>query len=173
MALHEHLLEQARHLATRDKRRPRQANLRRAISSSYYALFHFLADRASRFLVGSSGERDQIRKVLSRAFGHTEMYSACKSFGGGNLPDGLAQRLAGVTIPGALQDLARRFGSAQELRHQADYDLAVSFQRGDALSLIVDIELQMSNWPTIESDPATRLFMLALLVWDRLKRRTS
>ena len=40
--LHDELLKQARELTTLDARRPRQANLRRAISSAYYALFHLL-----------------------------------------------------------------------------------------------------------------------------------
>jgi hypothetical protein len=37
------LLEQARHLANREPRRPKQASLRRAVSTAYYALFHLLS----------------------------------------------------------------------------------------------------------------------------------
>src|SRR5712692_5365690 len=40
------LLEQARHLANREKKRPRQASLRRAVSTAYYALFHLLISEA-------------------------------------------------------------------------------------------------------------------------------
>jgi uncharacterized protein (UPF0332 family) len=36
------LLEQALHLAKREKKKPRQASLRRAVSTAYYALFHLL-----------------------------------------------------------------------------------------------------------------------------------
>lgn len=39
MSLHADLLKQARHLATKERRRPSQASLRRAISAAYYALF--------------------------------------------------------------------------------------------------------------------------------------
>jgi hypothetical protein len=35
------LLEQAKHLANREKKRPRQASLRRAVSTAYYALSTF------------------------------------------------------------------------------------------------------------------------------------
>ena len=42
MALADDLLEQAQHLAMRDPKRPRQASLRRAVSTAYYALFHLL-----------------------------------------------------------------------------------------------------------------------------------
>ncbi len=43
MSLHADLLDQAEQLAHLDPRRRKQANLRRAISSAYYALFHLLA----------------------------------------------------------------------------------------------------------------------------------
>ena len=38
MSLHEDLLILAEHLAQLDARRPKQANLRRAVSSAYYAV---------------------------------------------------------------------------------------------------------------------------------------
>ncbi len=43
MSLHADLLDPAEQLAQLDPRRPKQANLRRAVSSAYYALFHLLA----------------------------------------------------------------------------------------------------------------------------------
>jgi hypothetical protein len=51
MSLHADLLAQARRLVSQDPRRPRQASLRRAISTAYYALFHLLISEASAMLV--------------------------------------------------------------------------------------------------------------------------
>lgn len=51
MNLHNELLRQARHLATKEPRRPLQASLRRAVSAAYYALFHLLVDDAVRRMV--------------------------------------------------------------------------------------------------------------------------
>jgi hypothetical protein len=51
MSLATDLLEQARHLLRRERRRPRQASLRRAISAAYYALFHLLIEEATGALV--------------------------------------------------------------------------------------------------------------------------
>ena len=42
MTLASDLLAQAKHLAGRERGRPRQASLRRAASAAYYALFHLL-----------------------------------------------------------------------------------------------------------------------------------
>lgn len=46
------LIEIAEFLATRDKLRPREASLRRAISTAYYALFNRLAELCADELVG-------------------------------------------------------------------------------------------------------------------------
>ena len=51
MSLPTDLLAQARHLAAKETRRPRQASLRRTASACYYALFHLLVQDASRRLV--------------------------------------------------------------------------------------------------------------------------
>ena len=50
MSLHGDRLAQARHLVTKEPQRPKQASLRRAVSSAYYAQFHLLTDASSRFL---------------------------------------------------------------------------------------------------------------------------
>ena len=51
MTLQRDLLAQARHLATREPKRPKQASLRRSVSASYYAVFHLLVDNGVRRLV--------------------------------------------------------------------------------------------------------------------------
>ena len=55
MSLHADLLDQAEQLAQLDPRRPKQANLRRAISSAYYALFHLLAWESSAIYTAEPG----------------------------------------------------------------------------------------------------------------------
>jgi hypothetical protein len=47
-----HQIENARALATLDKGRPRQASLRRAVSTAYYALFQALCELCAKELVG-------------------------------------------------------------------------------------------------------------------------
>jgi hypothetical protein len=74
MSLHSELLEQARHLATREHRRPKQASLRRAVSAAYYALFHLLTDESTRSLISGNGaDRHELRQALRRSFVHADM----------------------------------------------------------------------------------------------------
>jgi hypothetical protein len=65
------LLEQARHLARREKTRPRQASLRRAVSTAYYALFHMLIGEATL-----NWKRVDQRDLLARFFEHGKMKTA-------------------------------------------------------------------------------------------------
>lgn len=69
MSLVHDLLEQAGHLARRERRRPKQASLRRAISAAYYAVFHHLTDEALALL----GFPDSVLKVQGREFQHGAM----------------------------------------------------------------------------------------------------
>ena len=93
MSLHEDLLEQAQQLIAIDSRRPKQASLRRAVSTAYYALFHLLIDEASRRVVADSGQ-PELRCLVARAYKHSDMKEACKGFGN---PSGSRQtRLEGL-----------------------------------------------------------------------------
>ncbi len=74
MAFADDLLEQAEFLANRDPLSPKQASLRRAVSTAYYALFHLLIDEA----VGNWRVARQ-RGVLARTFDHGKMKSVCEA----------------------------------------------------------------------------------------------
>ena len=165
------LLEQARHLATMDvHRRPRQANLRRAVSATYYAAFHFLIDEACRSWVGNQGSgRQAMRAVLSRAFDHGTMKQAAGSFASGTLSPKLSPALAGTAIPPQVKRVAATFRLMQQERHTADYNLRVGFKRIDVLSLIADVEQAIDGWEAVRNTPAGRLFLIALLVNDRIR----
>jgi hypothetical protein len=115
------LLKQAKDLASQDPNRPKDASIRRAISTAYYALFHFLLDEASGNLVGASRNGH----LLSRCFGHGQMLKACETI------LGLVKQpnYASVYAPFArsiqnrsndLQVVAKTFKDLQEHRHRAE-----------------------------------------------------
>ncbi len=95
MSLPRDLLAQARFLATKEPRRPKDASLRRAVSTAYYALFHLLTEEASRFLISGS-DRDSLRNLVARGFTHSEMGRTAKAFSSGY--GGLAQHIQS-TLP--------------------------------------------------------------------------
>ena len=105
-----HLLQIAADLAEINPRRPRRADLCRAVSTTYYALFHCLARTCTDRLAGRAGavgDRTMWRRVY-RAPEHRQARARCES------------------VPSSFPDSVRQFGRAfamqQSKRHFADYD---------------------------------------------------
>jgi hypothetical protein len=170
MSLAPQLLEQARHLAARDAvGRPRQANLRRAVSAAYYALFRFLIDEACKVLLGSDPQGQALRAVTARAFDHAAMKKAATSFASGTLPAKLAPGLGGAAIPAELRQVALTFQVMQERRHAADYDMLLRFDRAEVIRLIDRTDRALQLWANVRNSATGRLFLVALLVGERIR----
>ena len=71
MAFADDLLKDARHLAARGGKNPKQSSLRRAVSTGYYALFHLLIADFVR-----NWKRADQRVRLGRMFEHSKMSRA-------------------------------------------------------------------------------------------------
>jgi uncharacterized protein (UPF0332 family) len=168
VSLHGDLLDQARHLARREPKKPKQASLRRAVSAAYYAVFHLLIDAASRFTVRGSG-RTQLRLAVSRAFDHGEMKSAASSFANGNLPSVLQSVVPNGTPP-ALERVCEAFIDLQQARHEADYDLMRTFTRREVQDVVERAERAFEDWKSVAGSSAADAYLVALLLRKRLNR---
>ena len=168
MSLQDDLKKQARQLATREPKRPRQASLRRAISTAYYALFHLLVAESSRLLL-TGQNRQHLRDTLARAFAHADMKKVAQQFATSNVQGKIAPALAGNPIPAQLQDVAQTFIDLQQARHEADYDVSRRFTRSETLDLIDQADQAFIDWSQTRRDPAAEAFMLTLLITNRLK----
>lgn len=166
MALHSDLLVQARYLARKEPRRPKQASLRRAVSAGYYALFHFLIDKATRLVISGAGaDRQSLRGILSRAFNHGQMRKVSESFGG-NRSNPWKDVFAGP-VPSDLRTIASSFVDLQQARHEADYDLTRDLTRAEVLALITQAQQAVQLWPNVANQSHSRAFLLGLLVNTR------
>lgn len=168
MSLHADLLKQARHLATKELRRPAQASLRRSISASYYALFHRLVDDATRTLI-SRRYRDPLRQAISRAFYHSDMRSLSESLARGNLPRKLADAFSPAPIDPTLRSIAQAFWDLQEARYQADYNSYRSFSRREALYHLQLATRAIENWGQIRKTHQADAYLAGLLIIRRIQ----
>ena len=168
MSLHADLLKQARHLATKEPRRPAQASLRRSISASYYALFHRLVDDATRTLI-SRRNRDSLRQSISRAFHHSDMRSLSEALARGNLPSKLAGAFPPPPIDHTLRSIAQAFWDLQEARYQADYNTYRSFSRGEALYHLQLTTHAIDNWAQIRKTAQADAYLAGLLIIRRIQ----
>lgn len=162
-------------LAKKEPRRPKQASLRRSISASYYALFHFLTYEATRQLLGASRARQPMRHLFARAFEHGEVLGVCKSFraGAGALPRSVQDVLGeDFEISDELQEVADSFVQLQRERHIADYDLSASYLRRDALEKHELARRSMQDlWPEARGQEDARVFCFAMVSWKRIRGR--
>ena len=166
MALHDDLLAQADLLAHADKKKPKQANLRRAVSASYYGLFHLLVDESTRFLI-SGKHREAMRHQLARSFDHAHMKKTAQAFVAPS-PGGNAWRTVLRAAPSAaLVDLASAFIVLQEARHEADYDLARVFTRVGVEALVARAQTAFKSWASVTGQEEGDAFLVALLVRGR------
>src|ERR1700678_2198186 len=116
MPFPEDLLQQAYDLANKEPTDPKQASLRRAISTAYYALFHLLVDEAvSKWAV------ERQRSILARTFDHGKMKGICS--------DVLEAAKGGGNVSPELGTVSRNFIQLQQHRHTADYDNSRQWSR--------------------------------------------
>lgn len=117
-------MDQSSLLAKRSPKKPRQADLKRAVSSTYYALFHRLCLLNADSLIGTGTARsDKAWIQVYRAIDHGQAKKRCRSAQDKNFPD-------------AIKNFAAAFVSLQELRHRADYDPLHSFTKSEVLNFV-------------------------------------
>ena len=158
-----HQLENARALARIDKGRPRQASLRRAISTAYYALFQALCELCAAELVGWKKPWDAFTPIF-RALDHSRASDVLK--------------LPSVATSAELKRLSLAFNELKAAREWADYNPEPRpgyeagkkdspYTRGEMLALIELAEEAIAILDRL--DKPTRLKLAARLV-SRTKR---
>lgn len=172
MSFHGDLIAQARRLYKLDGRRPKQANLRRAVSSAYYAVFHYLIDQACRNAVGTQLAQQPFRNSLARGFDHGTMKDACSSFAGGTLPTSVRRALPiPFVVPREIQNISRTFGELQEQRHRADYDLSEKFFKRDVMTLVEQADVAIRQFQNSSMSVEKKYFLSCLTMWKSLSGR--
>jgi hypothetical protein len=101
-------------LKVEDGQAPREANLRRACSTTYYALFHTLCETCATLLIADQSAEHAWAHVY-RAPEHRDVKAKCK------------QADMMKRFPAGVQDFASTLLTMQEKRHRADYEPCMPF----------------------------------------------
>jgi hypothetical protein len=166
VTLYGDLLVQARMLATRDPRRPKQANLRRSVSTTYYALFHLLAEDAAAVVAGGGAARAFHRQLVAGRLEHATMYRVSQAVA--EVRDWV--QASGLHIPVGLGVVAEVFGALQDERRLADYDSSDRFTRARAIEALERAEFAFQAWQAVRRSDAARLYLLAMLLGPPRRR---
>ena len=152
------LIETARGLTALSRRRPTQANLRRAVSTAYYAVFHCLARAAADLLIGRS--RGVAWHQVYRALNHGDARNACQN------------KKAMIDFADQIQFFAATFVALQDARHQADYGLERRYEKLDVLAAIDRAETAIALFEQADRQQL-RTFATAVLFKRRPFREIS
>ena len=132
--------------------RPRRAELSRAISTIYYAVFHALANNNANTLIGSSTQarNDPAWMLTYRAIDHRSARARC-------------QHPAMPRFPGEIIEMADLFVRLQAARHRADYAPQTQDSRSEVLQMATETELTIRAFEA--ADPAQRRSFAAHLLF--------
>lgn len=158
------LLEQARHLANREPKRPKQASLRRAVSTAYYAIFHLLSIETAK-----NWKRPAERSIVARMLDHTPMAKVCTAKRG-ELNEYFKTRPAAGHELDVLKHIHRITNTFVEMlqhRHTADYNGAIKWSRTDVLEKIESVEAAFQSWRAIRDEHEAQNFLVTLLLKER------
>ena len=162
-----HQIENAELLAKEGPTRPRQAALRRAVSTAYYALFQALCELTASELVGWNKPWAAFTPVY-RSFDHSHARTI------------LSQIAVKPQFLETVEELGLAFKELQDKREWADYSpephpdpnkalAGARFSRQEAIELIELAKQAARSLDTLDKE--TRVSLAALLVSRRRKER--
>ena len=159
MAYHDDLLKQAIDLIHKDASNPTQADLRRAVSTAYYAIFHLLISETTL-----NWSRDSSRDLLGRMFEHNVMRRASS-----RILDSRVFPFAGEdpALVLKLRRLAELFIQLQDKRNIADYHNGVSWTPVESLRAVTTAGRAFEIWASIKNENIAQEYLVSLLIKSR------
>ena len=152
------LINTARVLVKQEQGNPEQANLKRSLSTAYYAMFHALCRNCADSFVGTkeAGRCQRAWEHAYRALNHRPVKTRC------NKPEFRS------SFPEGIQEFARKFIELQEKRHEADYNPSCTLTNNDVLNDIDNAEIAIGKL-----EGATTKDKRAFAVWTAFDKRKN
>ena len=150
------LIAQANRLASASRGRPRQVDLKRALSGAYYAMFHALASECADAVVGAGRDRSEDAWTrVYRALDHGAVKNACN-------------QVKSKGMPSTVANFAKLFAALQGERHAADYDPRSFFERSEVAGFIADADAAIVEFQALPR--ADRRAFVALVLFREPRR---
>ena len=160
----EHLFEQADRLAAGGVGRPRQADIRRAISASYYGLFHAVVSAAADLVIGQNNRAQPRYGLVYRSIDHQRLRELCNDAQKQALPERYRRYAPQGGFGTDIKAFATAVVELQEKRHTADYDPMVQMKQSDAILLTGTARAALTRFQNANADD--RAIFLTLLLFE-------
>ena len=145
--------------------RPRQADLRRAISAAYYAVFHAVMSAAADQIVGVGADRNtpNLYTLVYRSADHGSLRALCQDI----TKSILAAKYVPFAPPGGfnsnLKSFAAELVELQEKRHSCDYDPLFRVTKSGATLAISAGRAALNHFDNVPADE--KVVFLSLLLF--------
>jgi len=128
------LLKTAESLLKGVSKKPRRSDLRRVISTAYYALFHALARMSADCFIGAPQEPHTERawRDVYRSVSHRHVAKKCQE---------IANRGTAMGFPAEIVDFANQFDPIMRDRERADYDPLYKPTKANAIAVLNTVRL--------------------------------
>ena len=158
-----HLFEQADKLVEAPPAGPpRQVDLRRALSSSYCAIFHLTLTALADEFVGAAHRSTHRYALMHRSVDHRAIKDLCSVISQGKPPAKYVPYLPANGFGRQLLTFASAFIDLQDKRHRADYDVSARYRTLDARLAITTGRSALVDFAG--ADAAERRMFLTLLL---------
>lgn len=111
---------------------PRQVDLRRAVSSAYYAVFHKVMAALADEVVGKTHPSTPRYSQVYRSVSHKALRTLCVEAAKPSAPDRIRRYVPGADFGADLGVFAEAVIELQKKRHTADYDPLARLKTSDA-----------------------------------------
>jgi uncharacterized protein (UPF0332 family) len=153
----DHLIEQANRLIHREGGgAPRQADLRRAVSSAYYSLFHEILIKATDDFLGGRLRTTPRYEATYRKVSHSRIRKVCDEIAKSNFPRNK------LIFGKQLTTVAGTFINLQEKRHSADYAPLFKITLSDAKAAVASASEAVALFRSVAND-RRRIFSALVL----------
>ena len=141
---------------------PSQAQLGRAISTVYYALFHKVLRAGAQRFMGPGNETKPGYTLIYRSFAHGRMKAVCEALDVPTLSRTLQQQLGRQAVSPDMRGFAAAFVELQNARNLADYAPQAIFSHSDTIGLVGEAELALEAFD--RAGPEEQADVLALML---------
>lgn len=160
----DHLFEQAEKLIASQAGRPRQVDIRRAISAAYYAIFHAIITAAADHFVGVTNRDESRYGLIYRSVDHRWLKKLCEEVQKPTLSTKLRRYVPTGGFGTNITAFAAAAEELQEKRHSADYDVMIRVNRSDAVFAISTARAALNRFSN--AGQSERVAFLSLLLFQ-------
>jgi uncharacterized protein (UPF0332 family) len=160
----QHLFEQAERLTSLRPGRPREADVRRAISTAYYGLFHPILTEAADLYVGSTNRNTGRYGLVYRSVNHDWLRDLCREVQKPTLTNRFKPYAPSNGFGPNIAEFAIAACELQQKRHAADYNVMIRMDRSDAAVAIKTARAALVRFN--KATESSRVAFLSLLLFQ-------